>query len=216
MIVMQARYMYTAKVMTDLMDKHPDLHSPIVSCHYLAMEKALPKEYDFWQSRDRDWVINSEEVWALKMTDRYGTWENSTGMQDELVVARNHGKTIRYLDCKDYNNTKYFELLLQLAEKYLLKMGAIEQETKTPLFSNKDKPVYTKIGCGSSFTTGRGKPFTIISMGDNRVALARGGTVLNSVVVSDPAYISEEEFTSLMKTFDENFTFPLIGYFRFY
>lgn len=73
------------------------LLSPIVYTHELAKRYDLPKEYSYWQERDRHFIALSSEVWVLKMEH----WEKSVGVTDEIKYAESLGIPVKYFEVED-------------------------------------------------------------------------------------------------------------------
>ena len=60
------------------------LLSPIVYCHRLSLERALPGDAIFWQFLNEEFVMRSSAVWVLKLPE----WESSAGVTSEIALAR--------------------------------------------------------------------------------------------------------------------------------
>lgn len=100
--LLQKRVDYTAKCVYNFLLEGKFPYSPILHCHEMSFKYNLPKDYDFWQSIDRNAIGHCSEVYVLKMCDSFGNWEDSKGITDEINYANNIGKKITYFDCEDY------------------------------------------------------------------------------------------------------------------
>lgn len=100
--IREQRYQYTMKRLYELMMGGMFVFSPIVHCHEMSKKYDLPKDYTFWQENDRHFISNCDRVVVLKMSDEYGNWEKSKGIQDEIAYAKSSGVPVHYFTCYDY------------------------------------------------------------------------------------------------------------------
>jgi hypothetical protein len=66
--------------------------SPIARSHALARH-GLPADWTFWQRYDRDLLARCDAVVVLTLDG----WETSVGVREEIRIARELGKPVRYL-----------------------------------------------------------------------------------------------------------------------
>jgi hypothetical protein len=57
------------------------------------VEHGLPAEWSFWQRNDREMVARCDDVVVLMLEG----WEESVGVREEVRIAREMGKPVRYL-----------------------------------------------------------------------------------------------------------------------
>jgi hypothetical protein len=108
----QRRYEYVRDKTAELFKAGNKVYSPIVHCFDMANHNDLPQSYEFWQETDRHMIDISEGIFVLKMETHDGlTWEDSTGMKDEVTYAILIGKPIIFLDASDFKDltTEEFE-----------------------------------------------------------------------------------------------------------
>jgi hypothetical protein len=67
--------------------------SPIAHSHPLV-EHGLPADWSFWQRYDREMLARCDEVVVLMLEG----WEDSVGVREEIRIARELGKPVRYAD----------------------------------------------------------------------------------------------------------------------
>jgi nucleoside 2-deoxyribosyltransferase len=66
--------------------------SPIAHSHPLV-ELGLPADWTFWQRYDRDLLARCDAVVVLTLDG----WETSVGVREEIRIAQELGKPVRYL-----------------------------------------------------------------------------------------------------------------------
>lgn len=67
--------------------------SPIPHSHAIAVAGDLPGGFEYWQALDHAMIRASAGLIVVKMDG----WENSAGVQAEIVIAGNYGKPIHYM-----------------------------------------------------------------------------------------------------------------------
>ena len=80
--------------------------SPITHSHPLAKLGTIGT-WDFWQKIDFQYIDSSDEVWVLVPQEGYEKIESSTGVQAELLYAKETGKIIRFIELKDNKIVEY-------------------------------------------------------------------------------------------------------------
>lgn len=73
------------------------VYSPIVQCHLIALNHALPTDSAFWESRDRR-MIQACDVFTVLICDG---WKQSVGVKAEYEYARSIGRPIWMVSPKD-------------------------------------------------------------------------------------------------------------------
>lgn len=72
--------------------------SPIAHGHPIAMRCSLPTDFVFWR-RYCEATLSKCDSLAVLMLDG---WRESTGVQAEIIMAKIQGKTVEYLDPKEW------------------------------------------------------------------------------------------------------------------
>lgn len=74
------------------------IFSPISHTHPIAVVGNLPMGWDFWHAYDRAFLEHSNAVIVLCLDG----WQESTGVQAEIKIARELGIPVEYADPRDY------------------------------------------------------------------------------------------------------------------
>ena len=93
---------YSAAILTNEGFK---LLEPISQCHHKALAYELPTGYEFWKTRDREFIKRSDGVFVLTLPG----WKESIGVKDELAYAAELGRPIfevPWSSILDYNLRK--------------------------------------------------------------------------------------------------------------
>ena len=80
------------------------VYSPILVGHTMLKYIELPHNYEFWETRDKQFIQWCNEFWMVKLDD----WGESTGMARELTYARILGKTLKTVDILTGMNERDF------------------------------------------------------------------------------------------------------------
>lgn len=96
--LMQKRYNYARKRASEYIKKSVPVFSPITHCHPMAAAHEMPKEWEFWEGVDKQYIDSSEAVLVLKMP----YWEDSKGITAEIAYAESKGIPVMYAECPDY------------------------------------------------------------------------------------------------------------------
>jgi len=67
--------------------------SPIAHSHPLVAH-GLPTDWSFWERQDREHLQRCDEVVVLMLDG----WEASVGVREEIRIAREIGKPVRFVD----------------------------------------------------------------------------------------------------------------------
>lgn len=92
--VMAFRYEEALRVVARLINKGHLVFSPIVHCHPIAVAHTLPRDYSFWQDYSTSFLLYWAE--AVNVLCLHG-WMESTGIRNELVIAREAKLPIHYI-----------------------------------------------------------------------------------------------------------------------
>ncbi|GIW80418.1 MAG: hypothetical protein KatS3mg105_2225 [Gemmatales bacterium] len=90
--VCEQRYRDACRAVAGLLHQGLPAFSPIVHSHPLV-QYGLPADWSFWQRYDRELLARCDEVVVLMLEG----WEKSVGVREEVRIARELGKPVRYL-----------------------------------------------------------------------------------------------------------------------
>jgi len=96
--VMDFRAEISDMICADLMNQGRLIYAPISSCHHIAKKYGLPREWEFWQRLDREFVKICGRIIVITLDG----WENSVGVQAEISLAKKYGLEIEYIDPASY------------------------------------------------------------------------------------------------------------------
>jgi hypothetical protein len=82
------------KKTAELMNSGYIVYSPISHSHIIAKDHDLPKGWEFWKRIDREFITWSDELWVIKLKG----WKESSGVQAEIMIALEMGKTIKSME----------------------------------------------------------------------------------------------------------------------
>lgn len=80
-----------------LMKSQIVVYSPIVHNHRIAMDYGLPTEWEYWRQFDEVMISRCDELCVLMIDG----WDKSKGVEDEIKIAQNLRKRIRYLNFEE-------------------------------------------------------------------------------------------------------------------
>lgn len=92
--IRQRRFEIINRIAAGLIAAGDIVFSPISHSHPIALAKALPLRFDYWEASDRAFIAWADELWVYKGTG----WTESTGVWREVLIARELGKPVRYLE----------------------------------------------------------------------------------------------------------------------
>lgn len=102
-LVRQERYEAAMKYLAWLITKRKEIaYSPIVHCHELGIKYNLPKEADFWERFDANFIVPAKAVHILCIDG----WEKSKGIEIETKLAQLVHKPLFYIFAKGLNSYK--------------------------------------------------------------------------------------------------------------
>lgn len=90
--VREERYQAACRAAAALLRAGRLVFSPIAHSHPLVAY-GLPADWSFWQRYDRELLARCDEVLVLMLAG----WRESVGVQEEIRIARELGKPVRYL-----------------------------------------------------------------------------------------------------------------------
>ena len=66
------------------------VYCPIVNTHPIAVARALPVEFEWWEAFNRSFIVASEGIVVAEMDG----WKSSRGVQHEIMLGREFGMPI--------------------------------------------------------------------------------------------------------------------------
>ena len=93
----EARFVEACRIASSLMKQGYHIYSPIAHCHPIAVRFGLPTDWEYWKTHAEVMITHSDQLWIATMPGH----EESTGVQGELLIARNLNKIVHYIDPKD-------------------------------------------------------------------------------------------------------------------
>ena len=91
--VRQQRFEAACRAAAELISAGTNVFSPIVYSHSLC-RYGLPVDWQFWERFDRRFLELCDEVIVLTLDG----WRQSVGVGEEIRIARELGKPVRFLD----------------------------------------------------------------------------------------------------------------------
>ncbi len=92
-VIREERYRAACRTAAALLREGRSVFSPIAHSHPLT-EYGLPADWTFWKHCDRELLERCDEVLVLLLDG----WKDSVGVREEIRIAREMGKPVRYLD----------------------------------------------------------------------------------------------------------------------
>lgn len=92
--VREDRFNKVNEITAKLTNSGLSVFSPISMTHPLATKHSLPGDWEFWKKFDTDFISCANTLYVLTIDG----WEKSTGVQAEIVIARNQRIPIIYLN----------------------------------------------------------------------------------------------------------------------
>ena len=99
-MMLETRYREVEGAMVVLITREIMVYSPILHHHYLAQRYHMPKDFNFWKSRDFHFIDLSTMFLILQLKD----WEKSEGVAEELGYAQHKDKPVRYANLKEIHS----------------------------------------------------------------------------------------------------------------
>ena len=96
--VKENRFDKVNQVAAKLIAKGEIIFSPISMAHPIAKAGELPGNWEFWDKFDRAYLECCYKLYVLTLKG----WEESTGVQAEIKIAKEFGLEIEYLNYEDY------------------------------------------------------------------------------------------------------------------
>jgi len=91
--ILQARFNAVNQAAADLMARGHIVFSPISHSHPISVQCGLPGDWEFWRQFDESFIAWCDEVHVLQLPG----WDRSSGVQAEMEIARDLGKTIMFI-----------------------------------------------------------------------------------------------------------------------
>jgi hypothetical protein len=91
--VREERFQAACRIAAMLVLAGQPVISPIVHSHRLV-EQGLPSDWSFWQRYDRELLARCDGVVVLTLAG----WEESAGVREEIRIAGELNKPVRYLE----------------------------------------------------------------------------------------------------------------------
>lgn len=96
--VMDYRAELSDIICADLMKKGRLIYAPISSCHHIAKKYGLPRNWEFWQKMDEQFVCICKRLLVVTVDG----WDISTGLTAERKLAEKCGIPIEKIDPEPY------------------------------------------------------------------------------------------------------------------
>ena len=91
--VMERRFDEACKIAGELMAQGLVVFCPIAHTHPIAVRCELPRDWNYWEKFDEEFIRSSEKVIVAMMTD----WQESKGVRAEIEIARRLGISIEFM-----------------------------------------------------------------------------------------------------------------------
>lgn len=106
--IQERRFMLVTYVAAALTKSGYNVYSPILNGHAMSQYVEFPGDYNYWKTRDEQFISFSDEFWMLKLLD----WGSSNGLAQESSMAKLLEKPIASVYLK--SNLSERELCLEL------------------------------------------------------------------------------------------------------
>ena len=99
--VMDFRAALADAIAADLMTKRGVyVYSPISSWHHVAKKHSLPRDWEFWNGLDRQFIKVCSGIYVITLDG----WKESTGVTAEIGIAEEMGLPVSHIDPAPYLN----------------------------------------------------------------------------------------------------------------
>jgi len=92
--VMDFRANVADAIAADLMNKGEYVYSPISSWHHIAKKYSLPRDWDFWNGLDRQFIKVCSGLYVSTLEG----WKESTGVTAEIEIAKELNIPVKHID----------------------------------------------------------------------------------------------------------------------
>jgi hypothetical protein len=92
-----SRYVEASRITISLIKQGYNIYSPIVYAYSMATTNNLPTDWKYWSNFLEVILPKCDILWVAKMEG----WDKSTGVQEEIRLARNLGKPVTIIDPGD-------------------------------------------------------------------------------------------------------------------
>lgn len=96
--VMEYRAEVSDFIFSELAKEGRIIYAPISSCHHIAAKYGLPRNWEFWKTMDEVFIQKCDKIIFITLDG----WEESTGLNEELQLAKKYGLEIEYLNPEPY------------------------------------------------------------------------------------------------------------------
>lgn len=98
--VVHTRYARLCEIAGAILKLRKICISPNIYGHgIIQYVKDLPSDWEFWKEYCYQFIIRCDEVWVIMMPG----WEESTGVQAEIAIAKEHNIPIFYKEPEEFN-----------------------------------------------------------------------------------------------------------------
>ena len=92
-VVRQRRYESAQMCVYQYLQRRVWVYSPIVHCHPLSLEYALPGDAKFWEDFNHAMIASSQGIRVLTIPG----WQESLGVTEEISFARERGLSVKFV-----------------------------------------------------------------------------------------------------------------------
>lgn len=85
-------------VAVDLTKQGRIIFAPISAWHHLARKYELPGTFEYWLKLDEEFIKASKKLLIITLPG----WKESTGVTEEIKLAKKYNVPIEYIDPKPY------------------------------------------------------------------------------------------------------------------
>lgn len=101
--VREERYLAVRNFVTHLLEREQWCYSPIVHCHYIALDEALPTDFEYWKRYNDTMQAASAATYILGLDG----WLQSKGVRHEINRSRELGLQIKLFEPVVYEFVSY-------------------------------------------------------------------------------------------------------------
>jgi hypothetical protein len=88
------RYQAAVKKAAQLMRDGEVVFCPIAHSHDIGIALGMPTDHEFWMKQDMPLLANAAKVVVLRIEG----WSTSSGVNEEIKYAEQHGIPVEYVD----------------------------------------------------------------------------------------------------------------------
>jgi hypothetical protein len=94
--VRHQRYVEMERICAEYLRNGIYVYSPIVHCHYIALNHDLPVEFDFWMGYNKSMMLASRGMIVIQLDG----WSKSKGVAAEIEFCTDNNISVIYVDPK--------------------------------------------------------------------------------------------------------------------